>query len=183
MARPLSHLQRYREEKYGFQSQIVTVGETRCHHFEKEASVRASSGSVRLHHLQGNQRPCTLVFNSWFTYGIINATCLIEAYEIHRVKGLILRLRLAIVLSAIQVSVQFSSGSPEFPGRTLWRWSRASHFSSSSSINLAKGLATRRLFSTTQTLYVYKHPCLLRDSNLGTAINVTSHYTGCAVLV
>ncbi|GFV86618.1 hypothetical protein TNCV_4184721 [Trichonephila clavipes] len=53
--------------------------------------------------------------------------------------------------------------------RTPWTWSKTSLLSSSST-NLTRGLAARRPFrkpplrkGTTH----YKHPCLLRDSNLG----------------
>ncbi|GBL96877.1 hypothetical protein AVEN_173081-1 [Araneus ventricosus] len=61
MALSLSHLQSYREEEYGFLSHIVTGDKHGVTTLNRKASVRANSGNMRLHHLQRNQRPCTLV--------------------------------------------------------------------------------------------------------------------------
>ncbi|GFS55643.1 hypothetical protein TNCV_131591 [Trichonephila clavipes] len=48
-------------------------------------------------------------------------------------------------------------------------WPEATHLSPPST-NHTRGLAARRLFivpPATKALYIYKHPCLLRDSNPG----------------
>ncbi|GFV49870.1 hypothetical protein TNCV_1391521 [Trichonephila clavipes] len=70
-------------------------------------------------------------------------------------------------MSTIQVTVRFGSVPLQFRGRTLSGWSEASYLSSPST-NLPRGLAARRLFRVphaTKALHIFKHPCLLRDSN------------------
>ncbi|GFX60661.1 uncharacterized protein TNCV_4917111 [Trichonephila clavipes] len=57
----LSHLQHYPEEEYAFLSQNVTGDVTWVTILNPKASIRASSGNMRLHHLQRNLRPCTPV--------------------------------------------------------------------------------------------------------------------------
>ncbi|GFW68557.1 hypothetical protein TNCV_529121 [Trichonephila clavipes] len=67
----------------------------------------------------------------------------------------------------MQVTVRFCSVPPQFRERKPWGWSGASHLSFPST-NHTRGLAARRLFRvphTAKALYIYKHPCLLRDSN------------------
>ncbi|GFX17171.1 hypothetical protein TNCV_2856941 [Trichonephila clavipes] len=77
------------------------------------------------------------------------------------------RRSLAVALSTLQVTVRFGSVPPQFRGRILWGWSEAFQFSFPST-NLTRGLVARRLFTEShaaKALYIYKHPCLLRDSN------------------
>ncbi|GBM24493.1 hypothetical protein AVEN_254010-1 [Araneus ventricosus] len=61
MALSLSHLQRYHEEEYGFLHILSLVTKHGITTLNRKASVRASSGNMRLHRLQRNQRPCTPV--------------------------------------------------------------------------------------------------------------------------
>ncbi|GFV61553.1 hypothetical protein TNCV_4543851 [Trichonephila clavipes] len=73
------------------------------------------------------------------------------------------RLSLAVALS----TERFSSVSLQFRGRTPWGWSGASNLSSPTT-NLTRGFAARRIFKVphaAKALHIYKHPCLLRDSN------------------
>ncbi|GFU63926.1 hypothetical protein TNCV_3049791 [Trichonephila clavipes] len=60
MAPSLSSLQRYHEVEYGFCHKLSLVTKHGVI-LNPKASLRASSGNVRLHHLQRNQRPGTLV--------------------------------------------------------------------------------------------------------------------------
>ncbi|GFU25718.1 uncharacterized protein TNCV_207251 [Trichonephila clavipes] len=60
MAPSLSHLQRYHEVEYGFCHKLSLVTKHGVI-LNPKASLRASSGNVRLHHLQRNQRPGTPV--------------------------------------------------------------------------------------------------------------------------
>ncbi|GFY21194.1 hypothetical protein TNCV_3992381 [Trichonephila clavipes] len=57
----LSHLQHYHVDEYGFLSQIVAGDIHGVTFLNLKASVRASRGNVRLHHLQRDQSPCTPV--------------------------------------------------------------------------------------------------------------------------
>ncbi|GFS56002.1 hypothetical protein TNCV_2564481 [Trichonephila clavipes] len=115
-----------------------------------------------------------------------NATCLTLSdrgpRNSSRPRTKTLRLSLALVLSTMQVTVRFCSVSSQFRGRKTWGCTGASHLSSPST-NLTRGLAARDCYleypHATKALYIYKHPCLLRDSNpVPTALSVANHYTG-----
>ncbi|GFT26410.1 dynein heavy chain 17, axonemal [Trichonephila clavipes] len=100
----------------------------------------------------------------------------LKAHVIHHSKGLDVRLSLAATLSLIQVTVNLAQFHPNFEGEHPGGGSRASHLSSPST-NLARRLAARRLFRllngyleyphAENAPYIYKHPCLLQDSNPG----------------
>ncbi|GFU37739.1 hypothetical protein TNCV_1466091 [Trichonephila clavipes] len=67
----------------------------------------------------------------------------------------------------MQVTERFCSVPPQFRARKPWGWSGSSHLSSPST-NHTRGLVARRLFRVppaAKALYIYKHPCLLQDSN------------------
>ncbi|GFY02418.1 hypothetical protein TNCV_3502991 [Trichonephila clavipes] len=72
-------------------------------------------------------------------------------------------------LSTIQVRERFHSVPLQFRERTPWMWSGASHLSSIST-HLVRGLVAHRHLRVPpagKALFIYKHPCLLRDSNPG----------------
>ncbi|GFW23535.1 uncharacterized protein TNCV_3806321 [Trichonephila clavipes] len=82
-------------------------------------------------------------------------------------KKLSMHLSPAVALSTIQVTVRFGSIPPQFRGRTLWGWSEASHLpslppTSREDLRLDGYL---KYPHAAQALYIYKHPCLLRNSN------------------
>ncbi|GFX39071.1 hypothetical protein TNCV_3426571 [Trichonephila clavipes] len=86
----------------------------------------------------------TLTFVIWLMPPVWRSQ--IEAHEIYHGKGLDVCLSLAIALSTIQVTVRFSSVTPNFEEETPGG-SGASHLSSPST-NITRGHAARRLFST-----------------------------------
>ncbi|GBM30484.1 hypothetical protein AVEN_237707-1 [Araneus ventricosus] len=61
MALSFSHLQRYMRRNTAFCLILSLVTKHGVTTLNRKASVRASSGNMRLHHLQRNQRPCTPV--------------------------------------------------------------------------------------------------------------------------
>ncbi|GFV36150.1 hypothetical protein TNCV_1974861 [Trichonephila clavipes] len=75
------------------------------------------------------------------------------------------RLSLSVALSTIQMTVRFGTIQ-----RTPWRWSGASHLSFFYTNLSREDLRLDGFLNYTyaaQALYIYKHPCLLRDSNPG----------------
>ncbi|GFX11208.1 hypothetical protein TNCV_4424671 [Trichonephila clavipes] len=85
--------------------------------------------------------------------------------------------------STIQVTVRFCSVLPQFRGRTLWGWSKASQLSSPST-NLTRGLKARRLFRVPPcrkgTIHLQTSMSSLgfEPSPYGKAVSVANHCTG-----
>ncbi|GFV05904.1 hypothetical protein TNCV_2552711 [Trichonephila clavipes] len=107
----------------------------------------------------------------------------IKANEIHRGKGLVVRLSLSVPFSIIQVTVQFGSVTPQLRERKPYEWSDASHLSSPS-INLTRGDVVRRLFRVPPCRKSTIHEQTTMSSpgfeprSYGTAVSFTNHYTG-----
>ncbi|GFT20560.1 hypothetical protein TNCV_2183941 [Trichonephila clavipes] len=86
-----------------------------------------------------------------------------------QVELLDVRLSLAVTLSTIQVTVRFSSVSPQFRGRTPWGDQKPPNFlflspTSREDLHFDNYLENSH---AAKALFIYKHPCLLRDSNSG----------------
>ncbi|GFV03094.1 hypothetical protein TNCV_471531 [Trichonephila clavipes] len=93
--------------------------------------------------------------------------CQIETHEIHRAKGQDIYAYRSTALSTIQVKVRFSS----VPTSVLREWGPHSWLTS-----LPLPPASQedlwlddylKLAHASKSLYIYKYPCLLRDSNQG----------------
>ncbi|GFX23213.1 hypothetical protein TNCV_4559951 [Trichonephila clavipes] len=105
--------------------------------------------------------------------------CQAEGREIHRGKGLDIRLSLSVALSIVQVQAQLH---PNFEGESL----RSGQFPPT---NLTRGIAIRRLFRIplcrkgTTHLKTSMRSLGFETRPNGTAVSVTNHYTGWATQV
>ncbi|GFX02546.1 hypothetical protein TNCV_728001 [Trichonephila clavipes] len=97
---------------------------------------------------------------------VINATCLTKSdrgpRNASRLRLEFLRLSLDLALSTMQMTVRFCSVPPQFRGRKPWGWPGASP-PTREDLRLNGYLDYPH---AAKALYIYKHPCLLRDSNL-----------------
>ncbi|GFX16783.1 hypothetical protein TNCV_2517631 [Trichonephila clavipes] len=90
-------------------------------------------------------------------------------YEIHHIKGLDVCLSLAIALSTTQVTVEFGLIPPKFEGETrrvVRGFPPLFPFHKPLDRNLQID-GYSEYPHPTKALYVYEHPCLIRDSNPG----------------
>ncbi|GFV49674.1 hypothetical protein TNCV_1959821 [Trichonephila clavipes] len=94
----------------------------------------------------------------------------IKVREIHRGKGLIIRLSFSVALSTIQVTVRFS----QFRGKTLCGWSEASR----EDLRLSSCLRVPPCRKGTIHLQTSMPSAGFELGSYGTAVSVTNHYIG-----
>ncbi|GFW76578.1 hypothetical protein TNCV_2681951 [Trichonephila clavipes] len=106
----------------------------------------------------------------------------IKAHKINLGKELDVCLTLAIALSTIQMTVRFSSNPPQFRGNTPWKGQEPPTSLSFQPTSREDLLLDGYLQypQAAKAIYIYKHPCLLRDSPRpkGTALSFVNFYTG-----
>ncbi|GFY21755.1 hypothetical protein TNCV_1168991 [Trichonephila clavipes] len=125
---------------------------------------RAGIPSPNFHHANGS----TLSLDRFHKYFRRYTPHQIKVHEIHR--GF-LRLSLVLALSTMQGTVRFGSLPSQFSGS-----GRPTSLFPTSREDLRFNGYSEYLHAA-KALYIYKHPCLLRDP-YGTAVSVANRYTG-----